>query len=389
MAHVNNRAQKLNVAGIVNPCTSCGEEKSNSFYKSFNAIQKKIGRFTVCKSCMEIEYQKYLAAYNDGKLALYYFCRKFDIYFSTTAYEGAVNNSASTGWTVLQSYFKQINSFRNKETGISRNGYGVCFDESTEFLDRVIVETDTKEAEDGQLEKLEVTPEKKEYKPTELDKQNKSDVIRLIKYDPFFDEPDDIKSFLYNKLVDFLDENTLSDSFKLPIVIEMVKGFGQAERINRALSQIDIMSETTKVDDIKKLSDTKQNILRSILSMAKDNGISENYSNSKSKGAGTLSGIIKDLQEKGIHSAEVNLYDIETCAGMKQVADISNASILEQLMLNENDYVDMIKDQRALIQELDGKASRLEEENRILKVKLKEMEEFFKNNKLSNMDGGL
>lgn len=389
MAVATNRTQKLNTVEIVNPCTSCGEEKSTNFYKSFNPIQGKIERFTVCKNCMEVEYQKYLNTYSDGKLAVYYFCRKLDIYFNVAAYDGAVNNVASTGWTILQSYFKQINSFRNKETGISRNGYGVCFDESTEFLDRIVVEADTKEAEDGQSEKLEVTLEKKEYEPTELDKQNKSDVIRLIKYDPFFDEPDDIKSFLYNKLVDFLDENTLSDSFKLPIVIEMVKGFGQAERINRALSQIDIMSETTKVDDIKKLSDTKQNILRSILSMAKDNGISENYSNSKSKGAGTLSGIIKDLQEKGIHSAEVNLYDIETCEGMKQVANISNVSILEQLVLNENDYVDMIKDQRALIQELDGEANKLEEENRILKVKLKEIEAFIKNNKLSNMDGGL
>jgi hypothetical protein len=264
----------------------------------------------------------------------------------------------------------------------------VCFDESSEFLDRVVMNNNNS-SEAEETKPTEVTVPKKTNELSEMDRQNKQDVIRLIKYDPFVEESDDIKGFLYNKLIDFLDENTLSDSFKLPIVIEMVKGFGQAERINRALSQIDIITDSDRVDDIKKLSDTKQNILRSILSMAKDNGISENYSNNKSKGAGTLSGLIKELQEKGVHSAEVNLYDIETCAGMKQVADISNKSILEQLVLNENDYVDMIKEQRALIQELDEKANKTEEENRIIKVKLKEMEEYFKRNKIIQSDGGL
>jgi hypothetical protein len=117
--------------------------------------------------------------------------------------------------------------------------------------------------------------------------------------------------------------------------------------------------------------------------MAKDNGISENYSNNKSKGAGTLSGMIKELQEKGIYNAEVNVYDIETCDGMKQVADISNKSILEQLILNENDYVEMIKDQRDLIQDFQTKAEKYEEECRILKIKLKDLESYLKENKVS------
>lgn len=371
MPRTKQSPPKATVIKVVNPCTCCGEKekKPKNFYTSYNPIHKQTKRLHICKNCIEIEFQKYLTKYGDAKLATYYVCKKFDIFFSSKAYEGAYNHSKSSGWSLLASYMKQINSFRNA------NSYGICFDDSIDFLDRIIISEDEKQLEN------EKKPRKTKLSLSDEDKINKADIIRLLKYDPFIEEPDDIKAFLYNKLIDFLDEDTLNDSFKLPIVIEIVKGFGQAERINRALSVMDIVNDASCVDDVKKLSSTKTDLLKSILSMAKDNGISENYSNNKSKGAGTLSGMIKELQEKGIRSAEINLYDIETCEGMKQVADISNRSILEQLMLNENDYVDMIKEQRKLIQEYREKAEKFEEESRILKVKLKDLEDYYKNKK--------
>ena len=60
---------------------------------------------------------------------------------------------------------------------------------------------------------------------------------------------------------------------------------------------------------------------------------------------------------------------------MKQVSDISNRSILEQLMLDENDYTDMIANQKELINEYRDKAERLEEELRIEKLKNINVEE--------------
>lgn len=372
MPRTKQSLPKATIIEVVNPCTCCGSKEKKSpknFYTSYNPTYQQIERFHVCKECMEVEFQKYLTKYDDTKLATYYVCKKFDIFFSSKAYEGAYNHSKSSGWSLLASYMKQINSFRKA------NSYGICFDDSIDFLDRIIISEDEKQLEN------EKKPRKTRLSLSDEDKISKADIIRLLKYDPFTEEPDDIKAFLYSKLIDFLDEDTLNDSFKLPIVIEIVKGFGQAERINRTLSSIDIVNNSNEVDAFKKLTDARANLLRSILSMAKDNGISENYSNSKSKGAGTLSGMIKDLQEKGVHSSDVNLYDIETCEGMRQVADISNKSILDQLMLNENDYVDMIKEQRTLIQEHREKAEKYEEESRLLKVKIKDLEEYLKKNK--------
>jgi hypothetical protein len=206
--------------------------------------------------------------------------------------------------------------------------------------------------------------------------KNREDVLRMLGYDPFeFENPSD-KRHLYNKLVDFLDESTLEDSFKLPAVIEIVKSFNQLDKINAAIASItqDSKKLAESVGSVKSLIDAKEKMLKNVLALAKDNGISVNHNNNKSKGAGTLSGIIKQLQDKGIESSEVNLYDVKTCEGMKIVSDISSKSIFEQLMLNENDYTDMIKDQRELIEKLNIKCEQLEEENRNLKLKIKKLE---------------
>lgn len=59
---------------------------------------------------------------------------------------------------------------------------------------------------------------------------------------------------------------------------------------------------------------------------------------------------------------------------MKQVADISNRSIMDQLSLDGNDYTQMLKEQREMIVELTAKTDELKEENRNLKNRLADME---------------
>lgn len=209
------------------------------------------------------------------------------------------------------------------------------------------------------------------------DSQDKKDVIKMLGYDPFEYEAIEDQKQMYSRLVDFLDESTLEDGLKLQSVIEIVKGFNQVDKVNRAitLSTKDLQYLSQNYGGIKSLADTKQKMLTSVLKLAEENGISIKHNNQKSKGAGTLSGIIKQIQEKGIREAEINIYDIETYEGMRKVADISNKSIMEQLMLNENDYTEMIKDQRDMINNYESRLNELEEENRLLKLKIKEYEE--------------
>jgi len=335
-------------------CTCCGQEKSieRNYYKSNSIIYKGLpeSRVGVCKDCILTIYNFYQDRNNgDTRMAVYLTCRKLDVVYMENAYTAALTESNNKGSNLFQIYMKNINSLNQYSN--------YTFDESDDFYQ--------KNNSQGQLEPQ--VP-----KPVNLnDKQNEDDVLRILGYDPFENENPIDKSYLYNRLIDFLDESTLEDSFKLPAVIEIVKSFNQIDKINSALAIVtnDINAVTGNVGGIKSLIESKKQMLASVLALAKDNGISVNHNNTKSKGAGTLSGIIKTLQEKGFTESDINLFDIETLGGIKQVADESNKSILQQLMFDENDYTEMIKEQRVLIEDYRSKYEKLEEEHRLLKIK--------------------
>ncbi|MEM5592757.1 hypothetical protein AAHH67_15310 [Niallia circulans] len=142
--------------------------------------------------------------------------------------------------------------------------------------------------------------------------------------------------------------------------------------ISKITSNIETFAEN--VGSVNSLITAKEKMLKSVLALAKDNGISVNHNNNKSKGGNTLNGIVRKLNEIGLSSAELNLFDLETSSAMKQVADLSNKSILDQLLLDENDYVDMIAQQRELIAQKDEKLIKEEEENRLLKIEIAKLQ---------------
>ena len=112
----------------------------------------------------------------------------------------------------------------------------------------------------------------------------------------------------------------------------------------------------------------------SINKMAQDNNLSSAYNQQAKKGSNTLSYKMKEIVANGIDNIKVNLFDIKTCEAMKQIADLSNKSIMEQLTWDENDYTQMIKDQREMILDLQQKCDSLEEDNRLLSNKVIDLE---------------
>jgi len=339
---------------IMFKCLCCEKEKDQEkeYYKSNSFILKgNNNRMFICRQCVVDLYTYLVGKHNDCKIALYFACRLLDVYFESSLYYSAEQQANNSNSSIFAIYLQKCNSLPQYSSKTFSESSPL---ESTENIN--IFETEIK------------------LDTNEEDKRNKEDVIRMVGYDPFENDNQMDKKHLYNTLVDFLDESTLEDSFKLPIVIEIVKSFNQIDKLNQALSLLtaDVNNIQSQTGGVKSLIEAKEKVYRSILAMAKDNGISVNHANNKSKGAGTLSGIIKQLQEKGFMEVEVNLFDIETCKGMQQVADISNNSILKQLQFDENDYTFMINEQRDLIQNLQKKNTYLEEENRLLKIKFRE-----------------
>lgn len=345
--------------GTVPECLSpgCKEVKANNFYLSFNPLHAKYGVYPYCKQCMmKIYNANYNASFNFIKkqhrnqyTALWYTCMAFNI--------GYVHEIAISAHDMETHTFAAYMSQYNPR--VKRSDLPVSFDESRDNLLKL------NEVRRDEVDML------KEYDCETLewdeeDRRNKEDVVRIYGYDVFEAYLTEDKKKMYNVLIDYLDEATIADNFKKSAVVQIVKNMNYIEKIDSEMINMDIISKTA---DLKRLTDAKNSLMHSNLQVAKDNGISLNHSSNKSKGAGTLSGILKDLQEKGIVESDVNLFDIKTCEGIKKVADVSNRSILDQLMLDENSYTEMIKEQRGLIEKYRVKSEELEEELRLLKVK--------------------
>ena len=347
-------------------CSKCEKERylNRDFYMS-NSDKHADSRISVCKQCLtkemeaksldDLKTEKYIKKVEDILLDM----NRPYIHgeWITTIEEARERNRAPSG--VLGLYLKNINlNHRNKDW------------------------RDSEFADDDEVSTEETVQEKTEQKTKvrheiELDTQNEKDVLRLLGYDPFEYEVESDRPNLFNKLVDYLDESTLEDGFKLSSVIELTKTFNQIDKINAAISKTmsDVKNFSKNAGSITSLVNAKDKMYKSVLDIAKENGISVKHATNKSKGAGTLSGILKQLQEHDIHEVDVNLFDVETSEGIRQVADMSNESIMKQLQFDENDYSTMIQEQRVLLDEYRERAEKLEEEVRLLKIKLIEKEE--------------
>lgn len=346
-------------------CLNCGTNgKVNSFYISNNATHiHNSCRLPYCKECLETFYQEYYKKTGRSDLAIFYLCRKCDVFFSTKVFEGAESASLKMNQSLVSCYFRMLNSIKDNA------GFKDNFNDSANFLDLEILEDKYRSGklEIGGNNVSVVAPDVW----TEEDEINKKDCIKMLGYDPFFDNTTAEKKFLYNTLLPFLDDATLEDAFKLPIVIEVVKSLGQVEKLNKTFTSMMASAENIEenASKISSLVGSKDKLYRSILAMAKDNGISVNHALNKSQGAGTLSRIVKELEEIGLREAKMNLFDIETSESMKQVQDISNKSLMEQINLQESELWDMIAELREVRIKLDKKVNELTELLRLERVK--------------------
>ena len=220
-------------------------------------------------------------------------------------------------------------------------------------------------------------------------KKNKKAVIDFVGWDPFKNYPkEDELPLLYAQLLTFLDDETKNDGQKLNAVIQIVKLFNHAEKINTAIDelQIDTQKIITNTAAVKSLRDAASKAISDANALAKDNGISVNFNNNKSKGANTLSGKMKELVQIGLREAKINTYDIGTCEGMKQVALINEECRHKQIGYDEN-IAQEIKDIKVeLVEKLTKERDEAVETARKLLLENKDLKAFLISKNLINED---
>lgn len=338
-------------------CPHCGEvKKKTAFYVSSDPAVS-IGVAFPCKDCAEKIARRYdpkTGEYSDViesslKNALMYLDKPFLKTLWDSAYnevhDPSLKQPKHNMWTA---YIKSVQMV-NYKTMRWRDG---DFDDKHPVLDAPI-----------RSEEKEINPEVL----SELEK-NRNDVIRLIGYDPFEKEAEDDKPLLYAQLIGYIDgDGNNDDMTRILDCIEIVRGYLQMHKINDMSAQAFAnLAKTGQSGEIKNYMDTKKKLADVISQLAEQSCISQKHNKNSKKGENTWTGKIKMLKDLNLREAENNGFDIGTCRGMQQVLEISDASIMKQLALDESEWSDMVAEQREKIVKLQSERDIYKEINRIL-----------------------
>ena len=346
-------------------CPYCNKEKKASeFYMSSDPLVMT-GKTTMCKECAEK-----IARNWDGRTGEFGDCTKasvqealerldkpyFDKLWDASYFEYINDNNPKKRTNIWASYIKNIGLPQYK-TLRWRDG-----DLFTNYKEMALKQA---QQEVGTASSDEVA---KNQEINEEYEKNRSDVIRLLGYDPFEKEQEEDKPLLYSQLIGYLDlGGDNEDMMRTSSAITIVRGFLQQAKLDDMIAKaMSSPNVSNKSGEIKSYLDSKQKVSSTISQLAEQSCLSLKHNKNASKGENTFTGKIKKLKEINLRDAEVNAFDIGTAEGMRQVADISNASIMKQIALDENDYTEMLAKQREMIVKLQEKADINEEKARIL-----------------------
>lgn len=218
--------------------------------------------------------------------------------------------------------------------------------------------------------------------------KNKNDVIRLLNYDPFEKEDISDQPFLYSQLLGILDssEDANEDMMRTSSAISIVRGFLQQSKIDDTVAKL--MSDVPNIEHnsatIKSLQESKYKITSVITNLAQDSCISLKHNKNAKKGENTWTGKIKKIKGLNLRGSEVNGFDIDTCRGMQQVQEISDASIMKQLALDESEWSDMVAEMRTVNVDLRKERDAYQELNRILLRENLDLRDTLKENNMLN-----
>ena len=346
-------------------CPYCNKEKKASeFYMSSDPLIMT-GKTTMCKECAEK-----IARNWDGRTGEFGDCTKasvqealerldkpyFDKLWDASYFEYINDNNPKKRTNIWAAYIKNIGMPQYK-TLRWRDG-----DLFTNYKEMALKQA---QQEVGTASSDEIA---KSQEINEEYEKNRSDVIRLLGYDPFEKEQEEDKPLLYSQLIGYLDMSGENDDMmRTSSAITIVRGFLQQSKLDDMIAKaMSSPNVSNKSGEIKTYLDSKQKVASTVSQLAEQSCLSLKHNKSASKGENTWTGKIKKLKELNLREAEVNGFDIGTCRGMQQVLEMSDASIMKQLNLDESEWSDMVAEQRQKLIELQNSIDVYKEINRLL-----------------------
>lgn len=349
--------EKMGVGTEYFTCQRCGKiKKKKDFYVS-TVMNWKSGITNICKTCaadianpME-EGKRQQPTKESVDDVLYALDKPFlDSVWEASLLEAANQITGKSKSNVFNSYIKNIQMPQY---------CGMTYRHSDNYNGGMYSIADM---EDDELPK--------DQEIIEQFEKNKADTVRLIGYLPFEKEKITDQPFLYAQLIGFLDssEHANEDMMRTSSIISIVRGFMQLQRMDDMVSKIvrDIKSIENNISAVRNIESSKKDITLAITKLAEQSCISLKNSKSRTKGENTWTGKIKRIKDLNLREGEINGFDVATCKGMMQVMEMSDASIMKQLALDESEWSDIVADQREIIRKTQADADNYKEISRIL-----------------------
>ena len=293
-------------------------------------------------------------------------------------------------------YKYSVEESMNEFSGNKRNFYG-CYMKNIQmqaYAGKRFQDSDMfknpKQLYEDEMDEKDVVSSRAGMDTYENFQKNKEDVIRLLDYDPFEHESVKDQPLLYSQLLGMLDTEgeANEDMMRIASSVSIVRGFLQQSKIDDSITKM--MSDPLKIHEnsanIKSLESTKGDITRNITSLAAENCISLKNNKRSKKGENTWTGKIKKMKTMNLRESEVNGFDIWTCKGMQQVIEMSDASIMKQLKLDESEWSDIVAEQRELLRKTQDDCQHYKEISRILLRENIDLKDLLEENDLLDSD---
>lgn len=330
-------------------CTCCGKEVADPmkvFYKTtYSKTHDGNDKYAhICVECVKELFAYYEKQYNQ-EFATKVICAILDVPFYRSLFVSIQNSRDDFNFGY---YIRQINGRQYQGKTFAKSLY------------------------DGELE---VTKKEAEEQAEELAETNwsvderraKSEVIKMMGYDPFEGYVPKERRIMFVEFLGYLDDDELlSDNYKIKQIIQIINNNNQINKYDIAISRLDPRRD---MSEIKDFNEAKKALVASNEKIAKENGISVKSRGDQRAGKGTLTGLMRDMRDKDIKSGEVNFYNQLQSPATRWSTDISMKSMMENIQLGDNDINDIIETQRNLLQQYQDENDELKEERRLLKVR--------------------
>jgi len=364
-------------------CYMCDTHKArDKFYVSTDPMNKS-GLTPICKDCarkIALKIGKDKVEHEPDKNSVIETMRYLNKPFLSKLWDASIQESEN-----LASGKVRSNGYYSYVKNVAMGQYNTLTFKDSDVFDNNTVEEETSKEQTTEEELIESHAGLDTY---DSFLKNKNDVIRLLSYDPFEKEDIADQPFLYSQLLGLLDssEDANEDMMRTSSAISIVRGFLQQSKIDDTISKLmcDISNIERNSATIKSLQESKGKITSVITSLAQDSCISLKHNKNAKKGENTWTGKIKKIKSLNLRSGEVNGFDIDTCRGMQQVQEISDASIMKQLALDESEWSDMVSEMRVVNTDLRKEKDAYQEINRILLRENLDLRDTLKENNLLN-----